>query len=266
MNRQHLEFSCEGATLVGTLDRAEAAAGLLLITGGNETRAGAFSGQAQMAASVAAAGYPVFRFDRRGTGDSEGSNSGFKGSAADIIAAIAAFRSEIPQLSRIVGFGNCDAASALMLTAGSGCDALVLANPWTIESDDAAPPPAALRARYAEKLRNPREIIRLLKGQVSIPKLLGGVRKAMRLSAQKSSLANEMADKLKTFSGKIHILLASRDRTAQAFEAAWPKGDQRIVCCKDASHAFGEPHARQWLLDQLLAALAQEQAGQLNMA
>ena len=33
MTRRHLTFTCEGATLAGTLDAAGGAAGLLLVTG-----------------------------------------------------------------------------------------------------------------------------------------------------------------------------------------------------------------------------------------
>ncbi len=77
------------------------------MSGGNETRAGAFSGQAELAARIAEAGFPVFRFDRRGVGDSEGDNLGFRHSAADIAAARTAFRQACPALTRIAAFGNC---------------------------------------------------------------------------------------------------------------------------------------------------------------
>ena len=115
MSRRHLTFSCEGSTLVGSLDEAEGTTGLLIVTGGNELRSGAWAGQAQFAARIAEAGFPVFRFDRRGTGDSDGPNGEFRSSALDIAAALAAFHAQRPTLNRIVGFGNCDAASALML-------------------------------------------------------------------------------------------------------------------------------------------------------
>ena len=143
MSRRHLTFACEGSLLAGTLDEAPGETGLLIVTGGNETRAGAWNGQAQLAARIAAAGHPVLRFDRRGCGDSEGPNSGFAASGPDIAAALAAFRAECPRLSRVVAMGNCDAASALMLAKGEGFDALILSNPWTIEEPDAAPPPDA---------------------------------------------------------------------------------------------------------------------------
>ena len=156
MSRRQLEFSCEGATLVGTLDEAQGGTGLLIVTGGNETRAGAFSGQAELAARIAEAGYSTFRFDRRGTGDSDGANLGFRASLEDIAAALACFRAQNPGMKRVIGFGNCDAASALMLASGAGFDGLVIANPWMIEDGNSAPPPKLVRTRYAEKLRDPK--------------------------------------------------------------------------------------------------------------
>lgn len=258
MSREHLSFECEGAQLAGTIDHAPGSVGLLIVTGGNETRAGAFSGQAQLAARIAAAGFPVFRFDRRGVGDSEGGNAGFRHSAADIAAAKQAFRSAMPRLDRIVAFGNCDAASALMLAHGAGMDALILANPWTIEDDKAPPPPSAIRSRYSEKLRNPSEIRRLLTGKVSLRKLGAGLLGALRPTPPPSTLAQQIAAGLARFDGEASILLASRDRTAQAFLAGWNAADPRLCHGVGADHAFSDPDARNWLFGQILAILENE--------
>ncbi|TNE32320.1 MAG: hydrolase 1, exosortase A system-associated, partial [Alphaproteobacteria bacterium] len=154
MSRQHVSFDCGGSQLAGTLDTAPGTSGLLIVTGGNEIRSGTYSGQARLAEAIAKAGFPVFRFDRRGVGDSEGENRGFRHSREDILAANAAFRELCPQVNRVVAFGNCDAASALMLMFGDMCDALVLSNPWTFEEDQSDElPPDAIRSRYLEKLR-----------------------------------------------------------------------------------------------------------------
>lgn len=255
MSRLHLTFACADATLAGTLDTAPGASGLLLVTGGNEVRSGAFSGQAALATRIAAAGYPVFRFDRRGVGDSGGENRGFRKSARDIECAIAAFRVIAPQVERIVGFGNCDAASALMLAQGAECDALVLSNPWTIEQDDRVPPPEAVRARYAEKLKNPREIARLLSGGVDLGKLARGLAQAGRRQGTPTSLAGEMAAGLAAFPGPVRILLAGADRTAQVFASHWASSDERVFRCEGAGHAWAEPNARTFLDAQLLEVL-----------
>jgi len=213
--RRHLSFACAAETLIGTLDSAAGRAGLLIVSGGNEIRSGAFSGQAQIAARIAAEGFPVFRFDRRGIGDSSGENAGYLGSQADIAAAIDAFRALCPQMQAIIAFGNCDAASALMLGAGHGADGLILANPWTFEdtAHGAAPPPQAIRARYTERLRNPREWLRLLRGGVDLGKLARGLIAAIRPAPAASGLFEDMRQGLERFEGNganAQILLAGR--------------------------------------------------------
>ncbi len=260
MSRHPLDFGCGSLKLAGTLDTAPGTTGLLLVSGGNEVRSGAFSGQSLLAARIAKAGFSVFRFDRRGVGDSEGENRGFRSSVGDIKAALEAFRAIAPQVERVVGFGNCDAASALMLAGGAGCDGLVLSNPWTIEEDgngeaDTTPPPSAIRARYAEKLKNPKEIARLLRGGVDLGKLARGLTKSLRPAPPPSTLADEMRAGLETFDGKARILLATGDRTAQVFEENWDKADQRIARCEGASHAYVESEHRDWLDAQILSAL-----------
>ncbi|MBA4355516.1 MAG: hydrolase 1, exosortase A system-associated, partial [Novosphingobium sp.] len=64
MTRRHLNFACEGTTLVGTLNigQASGSSGLLIVSGGNELRSGAWGGQAQLAARLADKGFPVFRY------------------------------------------------------------------------------------------------------------------------------------------------------------------------------------------------------------
>ena len=261
MSRTHIAFECSGSQLIGTLDRAESgdAVGVLLVSGGNEIRCGTWGGQAQLAARLAAAGIPVFRFDRRGIGDSEGSNAGFRNICDDIAAALSAFRIAAPELRRIIAFGNCDAASALMLNApmlsdgAFAFDGLVLANPWTIDDEAAAPAhaPAALRARYLGKLKDPKELLRLLSGKINLGTLLRGL-KASAAAPAGTALSREMAAGLAGFSGKVAILLASGDRTAQLFDTSWPGGDPRIQRIASASHSFSGDAAQLWLTERLI--------------
>lgn len=259
MSRLHFAFDCLGSALAATIDDAPNATGLLIVTGGNETRAGAFSSQASLSEQVAAAGHPVLRFDRRGVGDSEGVNFGFREEADDIAAALSAFRAQCPSLRRVVAFGNCDAASALMLAGGAGFDGLILSNPWTYEDEqaDAPPPPSAIRARYAAKLKNPREVLRLLTGKVNLVKIARGLASAASKPAA-TGLAAVMKEALAQFDGPVRILIAERDRTGQAFLAGWDEHDVRLNRCAGADHAYSGDTSKGWLLSQILAALADE--------
>jgi exosortase A-associated hydrolase 1 len=261
--RRLLSFACEGVTLAATLDEAPGSAGLLIISGGNEIRIGAHRGMAKLAGDIAAAGYPIFRFDRRGIGDSEGENGEFRSSGADIAAAIAAFRAACPHVTCVIAFGNCDAASALLLHRPAGIAAHVLSNIWVIERPDELPPPAAIRARYTERLKDPKAWIGLFTGAVNLRKLIGGL---MRIAKPQppSSLTQDVAAGLAAVAGPVTILLAEQDGTAIAFADAWARpafaaargrGDISIKKIDSGSHSFASASDYAALRETIVAAL-----------
>ena len=269
--RRHLSFAVEGSSCVATLDEASGTSGLLILSGGNEIRSGAHRGMAMLAQHVAAAGYPVLRFDRRGIGDSEGDNEGFESSGPDLRAALALFREQCPQLECIVAFGNCDAASARLLHhRPGGADALLLANPWTIDAqcEDAdnqtsMPPPEAIRARYANKLKDPSEWLRLLRGGVNIGKLWRGLRAAIAPAAT-ALLAERMRQAMGRIDAPITVLIAQRDTTAMAFMRHWTtsfdaeRDNIALMTFDTASHGFADEAASEWLFARVVAALADQ--------
>lgn len=264
--RRLIAFPCAGETLVGTLDEAPGATGLLIVSGGNEIRMGAHRGQAMLAQRVATElDVPVFRYDRRGIGDSTGANGGFESTADDIAAAAAAFRAAAPHVTRVAAFGNCDAATALaFFHVSAALDALILANPWVIEATDDLPPAAAIRARYAERLKDPSEWLRLLRGGVNITKLFKGLAKAIKKPSQPpASRAARLADALGSAEIPITLLLATGDNTAIAFADAWK--DQafdparprcRRADCATSSHSFSRAEDKEWLFERIREALS----------
>jgi len=238
--RRLFTFPCAGETLVGTLDAAAGSTGLLIVTGGNEVRAGAHRGMAMLAARLAADGVPVFRYDRRGVGDSTGANAGFVGSREDLLAAAAAFRSAAPQLERLVGFGNCDAATTLAWWGReAGCDAVVLANPWVVEPVDALPPAAAIRAHYVAQLRDPRAWGRIMTRGLSVGKLVRGLRRIVAPVREESLAARTLAA-IADWGDAATIVLASGDATAITYADAARRAGiaPPTVKVETGSHSF----------------------------
>ena len=87
----------------------------------------------------------------------------------------------------MIGFGLCDGATALALFGkAAGLDALILVNPWLVEAEADAPPPAAIRAHYRKRLLSLEGWKKILSGAVDYRKLLKGLRK---IFATRSGLA-----------------------------------------------------------------------------
>jgi exosortase A-associated hydrolase 1 len=276
--RQQFSFDIGDLSCAVTVDRGRAfKAGLLILSGGNEIRSGAHRGMAELADRLAQAGHSVLRFDRRGVGDSEGDNRGFEHSAEELAAALQLFRTVCGGMSRIVAFGNCDAAAALLLHhSAAELDRLVLANVWTIETFEAEerdapaqaaalPPAAAIRARYAQKLRDPREWLRLVRGGVDLQKLWRGLRASR--SRPPSGLADRLGACLAASNVPATILIAENDGTALAFMEQWrgsafaaarAADTARILAHPTGSHGFADDDAREWLFARLLEALGAE--------
>jgi exosortase A-associated hydrolase 1 len=260
--RHLLNFTCEGATLGATLDQAMGRTGLIIVTGGTQTRIGSHRMFERLAGALAAEGYPCFRFDRRGVGDSEGEDPGFEGSKADLAAAVSGFRAECPHLERVVGFGLCDGATALALFgAEAGVDSVLLANPWFVESEAGAPPAAAIKRRYRDQLMSVDGWKKLLGGSVSYKKLLKGV---MRVAAPPpADLGGRVAACLRSRGLPVELILARKDATAIAAEDLWKSALFKDVrdrspspaYVESDSHTFARPGDAEALLQQVLKAL-----------
>jgi len=256
--RRLLTFDCEGARLGASLEEGGAGTGLLLVTGGTQTRVGSHRMYERLADALAAAGCGVFRFDRRGVGDSEGEDPGFRGSVADIAAAAAAFRSAAGP-TRLIGFGLCDGATALAFAAGpAGLDGLILVNPWLVEAESGAPAPAAVRAHYRRRLLSPEGWKKLVTGSISWRKLLGGLRKSAVTAA--SPLALEVATTLRGCGVPAEVILAAGDATAIAaaheLKSRLFKGlVDKAQMIPSNSHTFARPGDPELLLAATLAAV-----------
>lgn len=245
--RRLIRFSCRSEMLSGSIDDAPGGAGLLCVTGGSQVRSGPHRMLHQIALHAAAAGYPAFRYERRGLGDSDGVDPGYRDSGLDLAAAAIAFRREAPQVTKLVGFGLCDGATTLALHgAEAEVSGIVLANPWLVETEPDTLAPAAARSHYRDRFLSPRAWGDVLTGKVDI---LGAARSLFGAVAasEDRSLADEVAARLAPFAGKLTLVLAHGDGTAITAQDCWSGqafaglAGETVVKVASDSHTFARP-------------------------
>lgn len=233
VHEQALTFASQGHTLAGVLalPRAQARpdAGVVIIVGGPQYRAGSHRQFVLLARHLAATGYAVLRFDAAGMGDSTGPVPNFEQQDPDVQAALDALLVAVPSVSRVALWGLCDGASAaLMYLARRGdarVQALCLANPWVRSETTQAR--AQVRHYYLDRLRQPAFWRKLLIGGVTT-RALQDLWRNLRMAAQASPAATTdaaaprsyqqlMAEGWRGFDGKILLLLSGNDYTAKEF-------------------------------------------------
>ncbi len=274
--REQVSWHIDDDKIFASLDIPEdrnSRSALLIVSGGNEIRSGSHNSQSELAQYICNQGHYVLRFDRRGIGDSEGENRGYQDSEDDIVSALLYLRNRIGQHAQIRAFGNCDAASALLLNLDKlDITSLILANPWTHDpkKNDAAdisiennknsmPSAAAIRARYWARLKNPRSIIELFSGKIDISKFIKGLLSASKRE-ELSNLAKKLQHILSVTQVSVDILISNKDSTGMAFTAVYNSTDYRevrnnskivILELNSASHSFSDKEAKTWLYDRL---------------
>ncbi|MFT4517652.1 MAG: exosortase A-associated hydrolase 1 [Halioglobus sp.] len=268
-----LVFDCEGDDLLGVVHKPAqpAQVGVIsIIAGGPQYRGGVGRGMVSMARDLAANGVAVLRFDYRGMGDSAGDFRGFEDIAADLQAAVDALRAAVPEVTKVVLWGGCDAASGVMIHGWKIPDAvsLVLGNPWVytpqIES-------AVRRQHYLSRLTDWSFWRKLLRSEYN---LLGYVRSAMAKVLQRvvgvfssatqetgndglsaASFVDRMLGGLQRYEGSVLFLISGQSIASKEFDeliasdSGWRAVSERAgyerVDFPEADQTFSTAEARE---------------------
>lgn len=254
-------FDCRGDKLLGVLhEPAESAGelGVLIVVGGPQYRVGSHRQFVRMARVLAGAGFPVLRFDYRGMGDSEGTSRTFEAIDDDIRAAVDVMTGSAPGVRRIVLFGLCDAASAVLMYPVSDrrIVGMILANPWVrTESGQAK---ALVQHYYGHRLLQRAFWRKLVSGEVevraSVRSLIATLSRALSgpLIPEQVQPDHFIDRMLKgAASGRpILLLMSGNDLTAREFDElcrsseAWRTAVSaprvRRLDLPDADHTFSE--------------------------
>jgi exosortase A-associated hydrolase 1 len=274
-----LGFDCAGEQLLGIVSepapgRARSGRGVLIIVGGPQYRVGSHRQFVLLARALTAAGHVVLRFDRRGSGDSSGALHDFTEVDADVGAAIDALLAACPELTGVVLWGLCDAASAALLYLHRRADprvsGLCLLNPWV--RSDASLARTHVRHYYLRRLMQKEFWLKFAKGGVAT-KALGDLLRNLRLAhggaAAASALApyqDRMAQAWQRFDGPILLLLSGDDYVAKEFldqsdAPAWQRCLDRPGLARHdlagVDHTFSNAAARRQVETLTLGWLAQ---------
>ena len=196
--------------------------GVVIVVGGAQYRVGSHRQFVQLARFLAAAGYPVLRFDFPGMGDSPGDPVPFEDTAPHIAAAIDALSGRYTGVGKVVLWGLCDGASASLLYMQAKRDprvaGMVLLNPWV--RSDAGLARAQVKHYYRQRLMEPDFWRKLAAGGVGWQALrsVGSNLRTMRQRAPETHTFQElMAHGWQALEGKMMLILSERDLTAQEF-------------------------------------------------
>lgn len=231
MTEVPITIDCDGDRLIGILHGGDkdADVGVVIVVGGPQYRVGSHRQFVLMARSLASAGYPVFRFDYRGMGDSEGETRSFDQVEKDIQSSIDQFCGEMQGLKKIVLLGLCDAASANVMYAWTDdrVSGLVLINPWVRTPQGEAK--AYLRHYYFQRLFQKSFWRKVASGEFGIARslleLFGSIRDSRGSRTAKNSdresngtsFVTRMLSGFKQFQNPILVLISGRDLTAKEF-------------------------------------------------
>jgi exosortase A-associated hydrolase 1 len=266
-----LQFACEGEPLLGVaaIPERPRPRGVLVAVGGPQYRVGSHRQFTLLCRRLAAEGYPTFRFDYRGMGDSAAPPRDFEQVGPDLAAALDAFSGSCSALREIVVWGLCDAASAALIfgVADPRVRGLVLLNPWV--RDDATLARARVKHYYGGRLASRAFWGKALRGELSVGRSLRDfIGNASRsLDSRSAGYAPEsfqarMVRGLEGFDGRVLLLLSGNDLTAKELldhagrSAAWTRvlaGPRlRRIDFPEADHTFSRAEWRREVEDATL--------------
>lgn len=255
---QAISIDCGGDELLGIITESGETTdiGVVIVVGGPQYRIGSHRQFVLLARALGHSGYSCLRFDHRGIGDSEGDTRSFEQLDADIGSAINALFAHVPSVNRVVLWGLCDAASAILLYWQANRDpriaSMVLLNPWVRAEQTLAQ--TRVRHYYGQRLLQGDFWRKLLSGGLelrnSAKEFLDQVKSAfiVKRATQEHSdpFQNKVRQALEAFPGELLVVLSGEDYTAKEFSIwlgqQFPKQSGKAAQQFDVEHVPGADH------------------------
>lgn len=279
-NEEAVVFDCNGAPLIGVMHHPEqpkATGVVIVVPDGPQYRAGCARQLVLWSRYLCEHGYPVLRFDFSGLGDSGGEFKGFTDIDEDVDAAIDVFLEKQPLLEKVVLWGECSSASAIMMYAWRNkvITHLILQNPWL--RDEASQAQTYIKHYYLHRLTQKSFWHKLMKFRfnplTSLRSLYGLWRKSKQIKQLSSSeliewdsslpFQDRAREGLARFDGDLLLVMSGRSLIGKEFDEVVKASDRWQSIMKDkqvdrldfehADHTFSRISDREAMIDQLLA-------------
>lgn len=239
MTEVPVTFGCGDTVLLGIVSLPERPAdvpAVVIVVGGPQYRSGSHRQFTLLARDLAARGIPAMRFDYRGMGDSDGPLRTFEAIGDDIRAAIDTLCERVPAVSRVVLWGLCDAASAILFYASrdTRVAGVALLNPWVYTPEGEAR--TRLRHYYGRRFLSVRLWKRVLSGKADVAGSLGSLWATVAATVagrarqgagtpaadpsepgERSPLPDRMAEALRRTEVPVLLILSGNDLVARQF-------------------------------------------------
>jgi len=209
---------------------------LVMVAGGPQYRIGGHRQLVLWARKISAQGFPVFRFDFSGMGDSYGEYLDFENTEEDIGAALDRFFQETPSLKQVILWGECNACSASLVYAHKDprVTGIVMLNPWVRTEQGQAK--AVVKHYYLNRLTQRSFWAKVFSLKFDF---LGSIRSAIRMislacgqgggdrdNEERNAetgpdlrpLPDRMFDGLSRFKGRIMLVMSGRDLISREFD------------------------------------------------
>lgn len=282
MNEHFLRFTSGKNELGAVLHQAQGETGVLLIVGGPQYRVGSHRQFVKLSRYLATQNIASLRLDTAGMGDSSGEKASFYQQSEDIRTAIEQFMAACPHIRKLVLWGLCDAASAILMQLNQPdprITGVVLLNPWVRQVQSHAQ--TMLKHYYLQRLFSRQFWHKLLRGGLQFGNSLRGLKQTLAASKQKNAAStantlnaqsyneqnyvNAMLSGWQQFHQPVLVITSGNDLTAQEFlqlcqqhpdwQTQLKQAQHQHIA--DATHTFSSQQWRQQV-ETLTAAFVQQ--------
>lgn len=243
--------------------------GLLIVNGGPQYRSGPQRQYLRIARAAAAAGFSSFRFDWQGEGDSAGVSVPFTEVGEQLQSAVTAFHAAAPHVRKIVLWGLCEGASAILLHAQAidGICGVIIINPWV--DDEKLKAQSQIKHYYGRRFFSLTTWKRAVTGRLKMLSSMKAASQSLKNSMgrhRSTELSRKMAEGANACPSLLYIS-SEYDDTRQLFDhmlkkdPLWKnvihKKGWHQVQIKGADHVFSTPEAHAALEEKCLSYLGQ---------